>query len=173
MKLPESLFARILLAYLPFMAYPFDFLRTTVAALWVVSFFWGTVFFFWFTRRFFPERFLKTAFFLWIIVWAQAAWFLTKLQPFWVLSVFLLMPVSFLEPGNRASRIKVFSRVISRYFWERFLTGAGFLGLVLILVITRDFMGHRLQIEIFQQPAGTFLVLAAIAAVWKCQPFER
>ncbi len=73
----------MLLAYLPFMVYPYDPFRSFVAALWVVAFLWFTVFFFWFTRRFFPGRFLKHAFFLWLIVWAQAVWTLTKLPPLW------------------------------------------------------------------------------------------
>ena len=98
----------MLLAYLPFMIYPYDLFRTGVAALWIVLFLWLTVAFFWSTRRFFPGRSLKHAFFLWLIVWAQAVWTLTKLPPYWIVSVFFLAPVSFLEGPVKTGR--VFSR---------------------------------------------------------------
>lgn len=170
MKLPENIFSRILLAYLPFIIYPFDLFRGTIAALWIVLFFWVTIFFFWFARHFFPERLLKEAFFLWLLAWAQASWLLTKLQPFWILSVFLLMPVSFLEERNKASKMRIFSQDVPRYLGERCLSGLGFLGLVLLVGFSRDFLTHYFQMAVFQQPAGVFLLLGAAAFLWKNQP---
>ena len=114
MKLPESLFSRMLLAYLPFMVYPYGLFRTGVAALWIVFFLWVTIAFFWFTRRLFPDRSLKCAFLLWLIVWAQAVWTLTKLPPYWIVSVFFLMPVSFMDESVKAQRTQIFSKEVLR-----------------------------------------------------------
>lgn len=173
MKLPESLFSRMLLAYLPFMVYPYDFFRTGVAALWIVLFLWVTVTFFWFTRRFFPARSLKGAFFLWLIVWAQAAWTITKLPPYWVVSVFFLAPVSFLDDTAKASRIRVFSKEVPRYFFERAMAGIGFAGFVMLLAFVREVGEKRLGIQAFEQPAGFLFVFAAIAFLWKNQPYQK
>ena len=173
MKLPESLFSRMLLAYLPFMVYPYGFFKASVAALWIVAFLWVTVAFFWLTRRFFPDRSLKHAFFLWLIVWAQAVWTLTKLPPYWIVSVFFLTPVSFLEGAAKHSRIRVFSREVPRYFFERVLAGTSFAGFVMLLAFVREIGEKRLGIQVFEQPAGMLLVAAAIAFLWKNQPYRR
>ncbi|HNX69197.1 MAG TPA: hypothetical protein PLL75_02370 [Candidatus Omnitrophota bacterium] len=172
MKLPESYFSRILLAYLPFMVCPFDLTRMAAEAAWAVLFLWITVFFFWFTRRLFPERLLRPAFFLWLLAWAQAAWTLAKLPPFWIVSVFFLMPVSFLEAQNKAARVRVFSRLVPRYFWDRFLSGAGFLCFVLAMDLGRVFFCGALGAAVFAQPAGIFLLLTIAAVAWKNQPFK-
>jgi len=172
MKLPESLFSRMLLAYLPFMVYPYGFFRAGVAALWIVAFLWGTVTFFWFTRRFFPDRCLKHAFFLWLIVWAQAVWTLTKLPPCWIASVFFLTPASFLDDTAKASRVRVFSREVPRYFFERVLAGIVFVSFVMVLALVREIGEKRLGIQAFRQPAGMLLIIAAIAFLWKNQPFN-
>ena len=113
------------LAYLPFMVYPYGLLRTGVAAAWIVLFLWGTVSFFWFTRRLFPRRAVKHAFFLWLIVWAQAAWTLTRLPPFWILSVFFLMPVSFIEEGVRPEHVRIFSGRFPGIFLNGHSLGSG------------------------------------------------
>jgi len=195
MKLPESLFSRMLLAYLPFMVYPYGFMKAGVAALWIVVFLWFTVAFFWLTRRLFPERFLKHAFFLWLIVWAQALWTLTKLPPYWIVSVFFLTPVSFLEDAARSGpnthpskrsgdwgrpgrpsrkemkdldgRVRVFSREVPRDFFERALAGAGFAGFVALLALVRETGETYLGIQAFGQPAGMLLGIAAFAFLWK------
>ena len=173
MKLPESLFSRMLLAYLPFMVYPYGFFKTEVAALWIVVSLWFTVAFFWFTRIFFPGRSLKHAFFLWLIVWAQAAWTLTKLPPYWIASVFFLAPVSFLEEGVRPSHVRVFSKKVPKYLFDRALTGIGFAGFVMLLALVREIGEKRLGIQAFKQPAGMLLVMAAVAFLWKNQPYRR
>ena len=191
----------MLLAYLPFMVYPYDLFRTGAAALWIVIFLWITVAFFWFTRCLFPDRFLKHAFFLWLIVWAQAVWTLTKLPPYWILSVFFLAPVSFLENTAKPSHVRMFSREVprsqypsigaerrlgpsklpflkrkkkfGRYFLERAMVGVGFVGFVVFLAIVREIGEKRLGIQAFEQPAGMLLVIAAIAFLWKNQPYRR
>ncbi len=173
MKLPESLFSRMFLAYLPFMVYPYDFFKAGVAALWIVGFLWGTVTFFWFTQHLFPDRFLKHAFFLWLVVWAQAVWTLTKLPPYWIVSVFFLTPVSFLDDTAKASHVRVFSRDVPRYFFERALAGIGFAGFVMLLTLVREIGGKSLGAQAFEQPAGTLLVVAVIAFLWKNQPYRK
>ncbi len=173
MKLPESLFSRMFLAYLPFMVYPYGFFKTGVAALWIVAFFWVTVAFFWFTRRLFPDRSLKHAFFLWLIVWAQALWMLTKLPPYWIVSVFFLTPASFLEDTAKPGHVRVFSKQVPRYFFERALTGIGFAGFVMMLTLIREIGEKRLGVRAFDQPAGMLLVVAAIAFLWKNQPYGK
>ncbi|MDD5225713.1 MAG: hypothetical protein PHV97_00835 [Candidatus Omnitrophica bacterium] len=173
MKLPESLFSRMLLAYLPFMIYPYGFLKTGVAALWIVTFLWLTVAFFWFTRRLFPDRSIKGAFFLWLIVWAQAVWTLTKLPPYWIVSIFFLAPVSFLEDTAKASHVRVFSKKVPRYFFERALAGIGFAGFVMMMSLVREIGEKRLGIQAFEQPAGMLLVIAAAAFLWKNQPYGK
>lgn len=173
MKLPESLFSRMLLAYLPFMVYPYGFFKTGVAAIWVVLFLWVTVAFFWFTRRFFPDRSLKCAFSLWLIVWAQAAWTLSKLPPYWIVSVFFLAPASFLDGGMKGKHVRVFSKELPRYFLERALAGIGFAGFVIALAFIREIAEKRLGIQAFDQPAGMLFVAAAIAFLWKNQPCRK
>ena len=173
MKLPESLFSRMLLAYLPLAVYPLSFFKTGVEVLWIILFLWTTVTFFWFTRRFFPGRSLKHAFFLWFLVWAQAVWTLTKLPPVWILSAFFLMPVSFLDDTAKARRIFFFSKEVPRYFFERALAGIGFAGFVMAMTIVREVGQRRLGIQVFDQPAGFLLVAAAAAFLWKNQPYGK
>lgn len=173
MKLPESLFSRMFLAYLPFAVCPFTLLKTGVAALWIVLFLWSTVTFFWFTRPFFPGRSLRPAFFLWMLVWAQAVWTLTKLPPVWILSVFFLMPLSFLDDTAKARRILFFSKEVPRYFFDRVLAGFGFVGFVMGMALVREIGEKRLGIQAFDQPAGFLLVAAGVAFLWKNQPYGR
>jgi hypothetical protein len=173
MKLPESLFSRMLLAYLPFMIYPYGFFKSGVAALWIAAFLWLTVTFFWLTRRLFPARSLKPAFLLWLIVWAQAVWTLTKLPPYWIFSVFFLAPVSFFEDDAKPSHVRVFSRQVPRYFFERALAGLGFAGFVMMLAFVREIAEKHLGVQAFKQPAGALIVIAAAAFLWKNQPYRR
>jgi hypothetical protein len=173
MKLPDSLFSRILLAYLPLAVFSFDLLRAGAAAAWIVLFLWITVAFFWFTRRFFPGRSLKPAFCLWLLVWAQAVWTLTKLPPVWILSVYFLMPVSFLEDTAKARPIRLFSKEVPRYFFERVLAGIGFAGFVVAMTVVREICEKRLGMQAFDQPAGFLLAAAAVAFLWKNQPYGR
>ena len=173
MKLPESLFSRLLLAYLPFMLYPYGFFKVGIAVLWVVTFLWSTVAFLLFTGRLFPDRSLKPAFFLWLIVWAQAVWTLTKLPPYWIASVFFLTPTSFLEDTVKPGHVRVFSREVPRYFFERALAGIGFAGFVMLLALVREIGEKRLGIQAFTQPAGMLFVVATLAFLWKNQPFGR
>ncbi len=173
MKLPESLFSRSVLAYLPLMAYAFDPPRACQTALLITAVSWISLLFFWFTRRFFPERFLKEAFFLWLLVWGQIVWTLAELEPLWLLSVFFLTPLSFMEKEKRASRARVFSKEVLRYFWERAVAGFGFILFVLIVTGAQkglEFGGRGIS---FQQPAVLFLLIAVLASFWKNQPFRR
>jgi hypothetical protein len=167
MKLPENLFSRMALGYLPFMVYPYGLLKSGVAVLWIVAFLWGTVSFFWFTRRLFPGRSQRSAFFLWLVVWAQAAWTLTRLPPLWILSVFFLMPVSFLENTAKPEHVRVFSKKVTRYFFERVMTGIGFAAFVMLMVLIREAGEKGLGVKIFAQPAGLLFVVAGVAVLWR------
>jgi len=149
------------------MVYPYDLFRAGAAAVWVVVFLWVTVFSFWFTRRLFPGRSIKHAFFLWLIVWAQAAWTLTRLPPHWVLSVFFLMPVSFLDAEAKPGHIRVFSREVPRYFFERALGGSAFVIFVMVMVFVREAGEKKFGIRLFEQPAGPLFVAAGMAFLWK------
>ncbi len=162
----------MLLAYLPFTVYPYGLFKAVVAAAWITVFLWITVAFFWFTRRFFPDRSLKHAFVLWLIVWAQAAWTLTKLPPYWIVSVFFLTPVSFLEDAAKPGHVRVFSRKVPRYFFERILAGIGFASFVALLTFLREVAEKGLGMQAFQQPAGMLLVIAGVAFLWKNQPYQ-
>lgn len=192
----------MLLAYLSFMVYPYDLFRAGAAALWIVVFLWFTVAFFWFTSRFFPRGLLKHAFYLWLIVWAQAVWTLTKLPPYWIVSVFFLTPVSFLEETARVGQARKISKQIprsqsfssrrqkggmgpskrsfwerkkklGRYFFERALSGIGFVVFVIALVFVREVAERRLGIRAFDQPAAMLMVVAAVAFLWKNQPYQN
>jgi len=191
----------MLLAYLPFMIYPYGFFKTSIAALWIVVFLWFTVAFFWFVRSFFPDRSLKPAFFLWLVVWAQAVWTLTKLPPYWIVSAFFLAPVSFLDDAVNPNHVRVFSKEVPRsqylsisakrklgpskppfwkrrkkfgwYFFERMLTGIGFAGFVMMLALVREIAEKHLGIQAFKEPAGMMLVVAAVAFLWKNQPYRK
>jgi len=163
----------MLLAYLPFTLYSYDIFRTGVAALWIIAFLWLTVAFFWFTKGLFPARSLKPAFCLWLIVWAQALWMLTKLPPYWILSAFFLAPVSFLEDAAKPGHVRVFSKKVPRYFFERVLAGIGFAGFVMLLAFVREIGEKRLGIQAFEQPVGIWLLLAAGAFLWKNQPYQK
>ncbi|HOW58790.1 MAG TPA: hypothetical protein PLO78_03585 [Candidatus Omnitrophota bacterium] len=173
MKIPDSLLSRIIFAYLPFMVYAFDLEKAWIAVLCVVAVFWLTVFFFWFTRNLFPEKLRSEVFFFWLLAWAQAVWYFTKLQPLWALSVFFLIPTSFLEPSQKASRVRVFSRVVPRYFWERFLAGFGFIGFVIVMALVQEVLGRQFGMMSFQRPAGILLLLSLAAFLWKNQPYQR
>lgn len=173
MKLPESLFSRMFLAYLPLAAYPFGLFKTSIAVLWIVLFLWSTVTFFWFTRRFFPGRTLRPAFFLWLLVWTQAVWTLSKLPPVWILSVFFLMPLSFLDDTVKARSFRLFSKEVPRYFFERVLAGVGFAGFVMLMTLAREVSERRLGMRLFEQPAGFLLLSAALAFLWKNQPYGK
>jgi len=191
----------MLLAYLPFMLYPYGLFKSVIAALWIAIFLWVTVGFFWFSRRFFPDRSLKGAFFLWLIVWAQAVWTLTKLPPYWVASVFFLAPVAFLEATAKPVNVRVFFKKalpspylsisdkrkmepsqrpfgkreikFERYFLEQLLAGAGFSGFVILIGFIREIGEKRLGMHVFEQPAGILLLITAAAFLWKNQPYRH
>ncbi len=173
MKLPERFFSRLLLAYLPFLSYPYDLFRMGVAASWVVAFLWITVTFFWMTRPCFPGRTLRPAFFLWLIVWGQAVWTLTQLAPLWLVSVFFLMPVSFLEDRTKPDHVRIFSRRVPRYFFERVAAGLGFVAFVMVMTVARDLASVRFGVDPWGIPAGIFLAITLIAFLWKNQPYGR
>ena len=155
------------MAYLPFIVYAFDVEKAWRAAVCTAVVFWITVFFFWFARHCFPVRVRKEAFFFWLLVWAQAVWYLIKLEPLWVLSIFFLTPVAFLEEERKDSRVRIFSKVLLRYYWETSLAGFGFIGFTIVMALLQGVLVGRLGIQSFQQPAGVFLLLAAVALLWK------
>jgi hypothetical protein len=64
-------------------------------------------------------------------------------------------------------------RKFGRYFFERVSAGIGFAGFVMLLALVREIGEKRLGIQAFEQPAGTLLVVAAVAFLWKNQPYRR
>lgn len=173
MKLPETLFSRMALASLPFSFYAFDLEKTCLVVLFTAGVTWLTLFFFWFARRLFPQRFLKEAFFLWLLVWAHAAWVLGGLLPLWILSVFFLAPLSFLEAGTHAAQRTVFSEKLPHYFWERIIGGTAFIGFVLLVTWAQRALERSEDGGFLQQQAAAFFIIAVIAVIWKCQPFRK
>lgn len=173
MRLPENLFSKMTLAALPFTVYAFDLEKTCLVTLLTAGVTWLTLFFFWFTRRLFPKIFLKEAFFLWLLVWAQSFWTLWGLGPLWIMSVFFLAPRSFLEKETNASNISVFSKELPHYLWERIVGGFAFIGFVLFVTWARNVLERNGAGIVFQQPAAVFLFIAALAVFWKCQPFRK
>ena len=97
----------------------------------------------------------------------------TKLPPYWIVSVFFLMPVSFLEDTIKAGHVQIFSRKVPRYFFERLLAGVGFAGFVLLMALIREIAEGRIGMHVFEQPAGMLLAASAIAFLWKNQPYGR
>ena len=173
MKMPESFFSRAVLAYLPFMAYSLDPERAWWAAALIVGIYWLTLTVFWFTRRLFPEGVVKAVFFLWLGLWGQTAWMLFGLLPFWIVSVFLLVPVGFLDESKTASRLPVFSREVSKYLAERFFSGLGFFAFVGIFEFVGEFLGHFGRFATLRGPAGIFLLIFLVSLLWKNQPAAK
>ncbi len=173
MKIPENVFSRTLLGYLPVMAMNYDFFHSIVAAGWIVFFLWITVFFFGFFRFCFPPKTLKISFFIWLFVWAQAAWTITKLSPVWIISVFLVVPESFWLEKIKTEKQTVFSKKIPGFILERFVSGIVFFVLVFIaqgaVWALRNFLGAATSASIIIQ----FLLLSAISFLYKKPFWER
>ena len=170
MKMPESFFPRAVLAYMPFMAYSFSPESAWQAAALITAVYWLTLIVFWFTRRLFPEGTVKAVFFLWLGFWAQSGWWIFGLPPLWILSVFLLVPVGFLDEEKTAGRQPVFSGALLKYFPERILSGLGFFAFAGILGLCGEFLGSFGHSAALRGPAGVFFLCFLVALLWKNQP---
>ena len=83
------------------------------------------------------------------------------------------MPISFLDDTAKARRVYLFSKEVPRYFFERALAGIGFVVFVTVMTLVRAVGERRLGIQVFDQPAGFLLVVAAVAFLWKKQPYGK
>lgn len=173
MKMPESFFSRAVLAYMPFMVYAYKPEQAWQAAELIIAVYWLTLTVFWFMRRFFPGGTARHAFFLWLGLFGQAAWTVLGLLPMWVLSVFLLIPVGFLDEDKSAGRLPVFSGKVPRYFAERILSGLGFFVFAGGLQLTGEFLGHFGHSSAIRGPAGIFFLIFLAAFLWKNQPRSK
>lgn len=173
MKLPEKAFSKIVLASLPFFVYSKEPAQIfTVGTLTVLAFWWTTIFF-WCTRFWFPKNLLKIAFLIWLGALAEGAWLLGRINPIWIVSIFLLMPLSFLERKNKAFKEPVFSENVKKYFWERFFCGVGFLGIVVFVGMLQNVLENQMHVDFFKSSPGIFLVFSIIALLRAKQPGER
>ena len=116
--------------------------------------FWATVFFFSKARAFFPRPLAWIAPLAWITAVAQCGRYLAEFAPRWILSLFLLLPFSFVKGPPRH-----FPKEPPDFFWIR--RGLGFWGLLLYLGLLQELLGRRLGILIFQEPPGAWLLLGA------------
>jgi len=122
MKMPDSVFSRMLLAWLPFMAYAGSGVSAWRLAAAVAGLYWLSLLFFWPLRRFFPEAGARQVFPFWLALWGQLLWGAAGLAPFWVLSVYLLFP-----PGAlNARKTTAIPKKQPGYFFGQLIAGAGF-----------------------------------------------
>lgn len=171
MKMPESFFSRTVLAYLPFMAYSVDPEAAWVVAALIAIVYWLTLAIFWFPRRLFPAGTGRPVFFLWLGLWAQAAWTLLGLFPLWIVSVFLLVPAGSLEESRSTGRSG--SGAFPKYFSERLLNGLGFFVFAAGLEVAGGFLGNFGRSAALRGPAGIFFLVFLAAFLWKNQPASK
>lgn len=173
MKMPESFFSRAALAYLPLALYPFGPEQAWIVTTLIVAVYWLTLSIFWFTRRLFPAGTIRTVFFFWLGLWGQLAWTGFGLFPFWLVSVFFLIPAGFLDEEKAASRLPVLSGMLPKYFTDRILAGFGFFVFASLLKLAGEFLGNFGYSAVLRGPAGIFFLLFLAAFLWKNQPIRR
>ncbi len=83
------------------------------------------------------------------------------------------MPASFLDDTAKASHVRIFSKEVPRYFFKRAITGVGFAGFVALLAFIREICEKNLGMQAFRQPVGMIFVIAAVAFLWKNQPYRK
>lgn len=125
----------------------------------IAGLFWLTALFFAACGPFFPDRFRQGAYVLWLGVLAQTGYGFFGLTPLFILSLALLMPADIFE-----------MRKDSRLFQRMFLRGVLFVVLIVYLAAFQDLLGGRLLVWAFKTPAGSLLLLAIAAFLWKNQP---
>lgn len=151
MKNFQSEINRIVPATLPALLLTLRFRDAFLAGVCVGVGCWVTIIFFRLTRNLFPKILLEVAFVLWLIALAQMMWYWKELSPYWVISLFLL---AFNE---------VLKGAATPILWKSLLTRSLiFLAILIYLGGIQQILGDHLSIGIFQQPIGSFLLLAAV-----------
>lgn len=164
---------KVVLAVLPFVFYGPKTFLLCVPALFVAVFFWVTTLLFWSTKKIFPRKLLKWALILWLGVAVQAAGSLWGLEPYWIVSTFLLIPTEFFHYESKARDLSMFSPKVKKYFLKRFLEGISFVALVLLLVLFHTFISAQSFLNHFPRPAGLYFLICFLAILWKNQPRLR
>lgn len=92
MNSEKSFWAMPALALLPLWHTLIDFKTALFLGGLVTLSFWGSRLLFFLTRSFLPEKFQKGAAIFCLIALGQVAWYLWRIEPFWIIScVFLLI----------------------------------------------------------------------------------
>ena len=160
-------FPGIFLSVVPLLFQALDWRQAFFLGGWITFAFWATGFFFATTRSFFPARVAIIAPLLWIVTLAQCGRYL-GINPAWVLSLFLLLPFSFVtQPPKR------FPKEPMDFFWIR--RGLAFWALLLYLGIFQDGLGKKFGLLIFREPAGSWILLglALVVAPGLSGPADR
>lgn len=126
----------------------------------IVGLFWVTALFFLFCTPFFPRRFRQAGYVCWLAVLAQAGYVFFGLPPVWIVSLSLLMPSEVFDRRKKGGKASP----------KIFLRGIFFILFLVYLAAFQDLLGARLLIWTFRTPAGSLLLLAAAAFLWKNQP---
>lgn len=154
---------RIFLASVPVLGQTLCALPASGMATTTVFFLLLTGFCFRLFRRIFPRRLIKAALVFWLAAGGQIFYDLFGLLPFWVISVFILLPPETTDPAADSAGTM---RKINR-------RAGAFAGLVIALVMLHEILGERCGIFLFVTPAGSLLLLAVLAFFWKMQPGEK
>ena len=152
---------RVFLACLPLLSETLPFKNAFFHGGWIAIAYWGTMLFFSLSRSCLPKWAWETSFVLWALAAAQGLWYVANINIYWVVSLLILIPLKEFRK-NQAVFPKEHVSVIFR-------RGLGFWILVVYLGLSQEILGRYLHFELFQQPAGSFLLLAVSALVfpWK------
>ena len=155
-KIPDAgdFFIRAVTAVLPALGLFTDFHQAFKIGALISSAAFFTALFFKITATAFPEKLKTPALLLTLFTAAQSAWYLAGLPPFWILSVWLILPQSE-ETGQKVSA--VFASALS--FW-----------IILSFLGMARSLGHHFNISFLLQPSGSFLTLTLFLLVWLLQP---
>ncbi|HLD49688.1 MAG TPA: hypothetical protein VJC08_00670 [bacterium] len=154
----NQVFLGILPAAIPLLSRTNDWHGAFLQGALVAFAFWATGFFFSFTRSFFPRRFAMFALLLWSLTLAQCGRYF-GLEPFWILSVLLLLPFEWVKRGPR-----YFPKEPADFFCIR--QGIGFWAFLVCLAIAQELLEKRLGLLIFLEPAGSWLLIGAALLLW-------
>ena len=151
-------FLGILPAVIPLLPQTHDWHTAFLQGGLLAFVFWGTGFFFSVTRSFFPRGAARIALLLWGMTLAQCGRYF-GLQPFWILSVLLLLPFSLVDRAPH-----YFPKEPGDFFWIR--QGAGFWAFLVSLAIVQELLTRQWGILIFRQPAGSWLLIGTAIMLW-------
>jgi len=151
--------ARIFLAVLPIIAMVHNTEKAVMLAVYIAVSLAASSAFFALFGRCFPKCVLRTAYFLWLAVLAQASYNWIHLNPLWIMSLALLIPEDIFSEQMR---------------WVGFKSGlfraVFFICLLIYIGAAREIFCERLLVWSFYLPVGNFLLLGFAAFMWQNQP---